>query len=589
MMRNLLRSSEHSPRLNGGDRLVMWLVTAVYAVFTLLNLGTLSFPQTVWSSTAGERAVVDLGEERDVSAVWFNGNIAIGRMLLTADDGNNLEYEQVYGEMFSWRKKPVSFHTRYIGLNVLSGDIALNEIAFLDETGARIPASIQDPVGSQSALLDENDTVPEAASYYNGMIFDEIYHARTAYEFIHGMSVYEWTHPPLGKALISLGIRVFGMTPFGWRVVPALLGAGLLPVIFLLGKRFFRRRDHAFLAQALMALDTMHFTQTRIATVDVFIVFFILWMFFFMTDHLRADYLHDPMKKLLLPLGACGVSFGLGVASKWTGLYAGAGLAVLFFSNLIQAGIRAGRKGEGRLFWTRTWKILLFCIGFFIVIPCLIYFFSYLPFYRYESARRPDVPFGLKEALQILIQQQKSMYGYHSGLTATHLCQSAWYEWPFAERSVWFYFGSSGNMVSSISSFGSPAVWWISAVGALALLVEAIFGRMGKDPVYRKKAAWILLIAVAANLFPWMLVTRCTFQYHYFPTIPFVVLAAVLLLQHLEERGEIPGWGKWCWLGLAALYFLLLLPAASGIPMPRLYARFIEYVLPAGVIFHGAV
>ena len=101
--------------------------------------------------------------------------------------------------------------------------------------------------------------------------------------------------------------------------------------------------------------------------------------------------------------------------------------------------------------------------------------------------------------------------------------------------------------------------------------------------------AWILLIAVAANLFPWMLVTRCTFQYHYFPTIPFVVLAAVLLLQHLEERGEIPGWGKWCWLGLAALYFLLLLPAASGIPMPRLYARFIEYVLPAGVIFHGAV
>ena len=96
------------------------------------------------------------------------------------------------------------------------------------------------------------------------------------------------------------------------------------------------------------------------------------------------------MKKLLLPLGACGVSFGLGVASKWTGLYAGAGLAVLFFSNLIQAGIRAGRKGEGRLFWTRTWKILLFCIGFFIVIPCLIYFFSYLPFYRYESARRPN-------------------------------------------------------------------------------------------------------------------------------------------------------------------------------------------------------
>ena len=337
-----------------------------------------------------------------------------------------------------------------------------------------------------------------------------------------------------------------------------------------------------------MALDTMHFAQTRIATVDVFIVFFVLWMFFFMTDHLRTDLLHDSMKKVLVPLGACGISFGLGVASKWTGLYAGAGLAVLFFANLIRTGIQAGKEEE-RLFWRRTWKILLFCVVFFIVIPCAIYFLSYLPFYRYESARHPELPYGLKEAFQTILQQQESMFGYHSGLTATHMCQSAWYEWPFAERSVWFYFGSSGDLVSSISSFGSPAVWWISAVGALCLMVEAIFGRLKKDPDHRKKAALVLLVAAAANLFPWMLVSRCTFQYHFFPTLPFMIYSAVLLLQHLEERREVPAWGKWCWLGLAAVYFLLLIPAASGLPMPRVYARFIEYVLPTGVIFHGAV
>ena len=29
--------------------------------------------------------------------------------------------------------------------------------------------------------------------------------------------------------------------------------------------------------------------------------------------------------------------------------------------------------------------------------------------------------------------------------------------------------------------------------------------------------------------------------------------------------------------------------AASGLPMAKEYARFIEYVLPTGVIFHGAV
>ena len=588
-MRNNLHAGNRSAELDRGDRILLWALTLFYALFSLLNLGTLTFPQSVWHAASAETVTVDLGETRDVSAVWFNGNIAVGKLVLLADDGTVFEYEQSYGEMFTWRKKAVEFHTRTVRLSAVSGDIALNEIAFLDAEGHRIDAVILDPSEAQTALLDEQDTVPESADYFNGMYFDEIYHARTAYEFIHGMNPYEWTHPPLGKSLISLGIRVFGMTPFGWRVVPALLGAGMLPVVFLLGKRLFRRRDYAFLGAALLAVDTMHFAQTRIATVDVFIVFFILWMYLFMVDFLRTDLLHDSPKKVFLPLGACGVSFGLGVASKWTGLYAGVGLAVLFFAHLIVQGADAYRNGEQRLFWRRTWGLILFCIGFFVLLPGVIYFLSYLPFYGYQKALHPEKPYGLREAFRTIVQQQESMYSYHSRLTATHLCQSAWYEWPFAERSVWFYFGSNGTRVSNISSFGNPAVWWISAVGALCLGTEALFRRLRNDPVWRKSAAVVLLIAILANLLPWMLVTRCTFQYHYFPTLPFMILAAVLLLQHLEERGEVPAWGKWCWLALAAVYFLLLLPAASGLPMAKEYARFIEYVLPSGVIFHGAV
>ena len=120
-------------------------------------------------------------------------------------------------------------------------------------------------------------------------------------------------------------------------------------------------------------------------------------------------------------------------------------------------------------------------------------------------------------------------------------------------------------------------------------MTETIAGRMKPDPGYRKKALWILLAAIAANYLPWVLVPRCTFQYHYFPTVPFVILCGVLLLQHLEEGEEVsPRW-KWRWLILAAVFFLLLLPACSGLPMPRLYARFLEYVLPAGNLFHGAI
>ena len=587
-MRKLLSPGERSPLLDRNDRTLMWAVTLVFTVFTLLDLGTLRFPQTVWTAGTGQVATLDLGETRDVSALWFNGNIAVGKLLVTADDGTTYEYSQAYGEMFSWRRKQVSFHTRYLRLELVSGDVSLNELAVFDPDGRQIPVHILEP--ESAALADEQDTVPENPGYFNGMYFDEIYHARTAYEFLHTMSVYEWTHPPLGKAIIALGIVLFGMTPFGWRVMPALFGAAMLPIVYILGKRFFRRRDYAFLGMSLFALDTMHFAQTRIATVDVFIVFFILLMYLFMVDYLRLEAEDQPLKKTLVPLGACGVSFGLGTASKWTGLYAGVGLAVLFFAHIIGAGIAAKHAGKLRDWWARTWRTILFCCVFFLLIPVAIYFLSYIPFYRYELSRRPDVhALGVREMLDILIHQQESMFKYHSGLTATHMCQSTWYEWPFTARSVWFFSGSKGELFSSISSFGSPAVWWVSAVGTLCFVVEALFGRTRTDPDYRKKALIVLLVAIAANYVPWTFVPRCTFQYHFFPTLPFMLLAGVMLLQHLEERGEVPGWGKWCWLGVAAVYFLLLLPACSGLPMPRLYARFLEYVLPTGILFHGAV
>ena len=63
-----------------------------------------------------------------------------------------------------------------------------------------------------------NKTASMRIPAFDGDVFDEIYHARTAYEHILGMKPYENSHPPLGKLFISLGILAFGMNPFGWRI-----------------------------------------------------------------------------------------------------------------------------------------------------------------------------------------------------------------------------------------------------------------------------------------------------------------------------------------------------------------------------------
>ena len=291
-MQEIFSSKERSTRLDRGDKRLMWALTLIYMVFTLLNLGTLSFPTSVWTAQSGAAVRIDLGAEYDVVEIWTNGNIAEGSAVFTGDDGSTAEYTQKYATMFTWRTQTAAMHTRYITLQCTAGKVSLNEIAFFDAAGNRLPAVIAAGTTEGAALLDEPDTVPDEPSYLNGMYFDEIYHARTSYEFLHTMSVYEWTHPPLGKILIMLGVVLFGMKPFGWRVVPALFGAAMLPVFFTLAKRLFRRRDLAFLAAALLALDTMHFTQTRIATVDVFILFFIL-LDGSVHDRLYPDGLHE--------------------------------------------------------------------------------------------------------------------------------------------------------------------------------------------------------------------------------------------------------------------------------------------------------
>ena len=126
-------------------------------------------------------------------------------------------------------------------------------------------------------------------------MFDEVYHARTAYEMLHRLPIYENTHPPLGKYLMSLGIRIFGMTPFGWRIV-------------------------AF-TSALMIFDFMHFTLSRIGTIDVIVAFFILLTFYLMYLVL------EELKK--------GLSFRVCVLMVLNGVSAGAAMASTFGNPVI--------------------------------------------------------------------------------------------------------------------------------------------------------------------------------------------------------------------------------------------------------------
>ena len=87
-------------------------------------------------------------------------------------------------------------------------------------------------------------------------------------------------------------------------------------------KRLFGGYAVPALGTVVFATDFMHFVQTRIATIDTYGVFFILLMYWFLYIWLEEE------KPWALALS--GVFFGLGAASKWICLYAGAGLGLLW-------------------------------------------------------------------------------------------------------------------------------------------------------------------------------------------------------------------------------------------------------------------
>ena len=83
--------------------------------------------------------------------------------------------------------------------------------------------------------------------------------------------------------------------------------------------------------------------------------------------------------------------------------------------------------------------------------------------------------------------------------------------------------------------------------------------------------------------------TRCVFLYHFFATVPFLLLSTVYLFFLLEQENRRIAWIKWAWLGLAVVYFVLLYPAISGLPTSYGYAGLLANVLPASILYYGWV
>ncbi|MDR0220438.1 MAG: phospholipid carrier-dependent glycosyltransferase [Lachnospiraceae bacterium] len=553
--------------MNKRDCITMSVLTLAFAVMAFYRLGSFAIPQSGYEATGENRTItLDFGEDVSLNRlVVFPGRLGFFGDFYMREDGG-AEWVLLKGDVevarpYSWGLVPLPGRFRYLRLEARNMTANFNEMVFIDYLERRLmPVNAAD----YPALFDEQGLYDRYLShtYYNVTIFDEAFYARAAYDYINGLPPGETAHPPLGKSIISLGSRAFGMNPFGWRSMAAVFGIMTVPLMYAFAKALLSNSFAATATAALLVFDCMHFTLSRIGTIDTIAGFWILLMYYLFWRYLQmngrlttaptTDVVASPHKfpRSYLPLALCGLVFGLAAATKWTGLFAGAGLALLFLYHLIKH-----RPPQIK-------RLLAFCTVFFVVLPALIYVLSFRPVVA-------DPPVG--GLLATAADYTKQMFAYHTAREYRDNVYSLFYEWPFVWRPMLYISEPLDfTFISSVNLLGNPAIWWFG----LPCLVFCLYRALRK----KDAPAGFLVTAYLAQYLPWFFKTDVTFIYHYYPATLFMLPAIGYTLDAVARAKQ---WGRtavYGYLAVAAAVFVIFYPVTSGQPATFFYQTGLEWL-----------
>ena len=367
-------------------------------------------------------------------------------------------------------------------------------------------------------------------NYPSGYVFDEVYHAFTAKEYVLGHKVaweywttpppnvaYEWTHPPFAKEVMASSMYLLNtMDAWAYRLPNALMGVLSVFLVYLIGKRLFKKEAIALISALIFSLDGLNFVQSRTGMNDIYFTSF----YFFLK------------KRFIISA----IILGLSLASKWTAVYTiGIYFVLLLFID---------RKEKEFFSFRNLPKIL-----YYLIIPPLIYLASYIPFFLQSHSL-----IQFKE-----LQQQ--MWWYHTGLKATHDYTSPWWSWPLNLYPVWYFVDYHDNeTISNIFASGNPMIFWMGT-GAIIISIWEYFKT-------KNKALLIALLGFFGFWLPWALSPRIMFLYHYTPSVPFLSLLLGYQIGQLNEDKSYRT-SLILTLALIILGFIFIYPMLIGIPLPK--------------------
>lgn len=424
------------------------------------------------------------------------------------------------------------------------------------------------------------------------VVFDEAHFGLYATKYLSAQYYFD-IHPPIGKMLFALFGRIGGVQPgfnfavdsnygefnfVALRFLSAFLGSVLILLIYFFVKELGLNRKTSFFASFLVLFDNAILVQSRLILLDIILLFFIffsLYLFFF----LRKKKLFS--KKWYLFHILCGISIGIAISIKWTGIGA---LGIIWLFQVLRGN-----------FFSKTKKyIILRCI-FLLALPLLVYFLGFvLHFFLLPNPCLENCGYVMEEAKSITLppgfhplnippegnifskvfQDNKQMFLGSLGLRAAFYYQSDWYGWPFMVRPIQYTQKLQDSKVSYIYFLGNPAVWWMSFGGLLAtiyLIFKSFFQRFPfkVSQNFCSKYIDVLFLGYFVYFFPFAAIERFMLPYHYLPALLFsIIIFAIFLDSIFSFVSEKKAWIIYISLMLVIfICFLYFAPLTYGIPL----------------------
>ena len=555
--------------LNRKSWLIPLLMTIAYAIISSVNLAQISGnPSATWDGNYKSKSITFIFDKpTELSSIRYFLGLSNGKFKVSAqiESGANLQVMKVDTSSFpppvyQWNSIMFNknFSIKQLIFSIESPNVEFKQFALFDNSGKlvtnyKISMSYNNTTDKVNTLFATAE-IPKnyAPSIKSSIVYDEMYYAITAYQYINHIPLYATNHPPLGTLIIALGILIFGMNPLGWRIMAYLCGIIIIPLIYYFAKKIFKSNRAAIFATLLLMFDFMHFTINRYALIDSMVTLFICAEYLMLFCYIENQKLAK-LSSAQNNLWGIALFFALALATKWIALFSLAALIpIIIYYEFFHSNERINKQNS-----QFKSALKLVCLSVFVVI---LYSSSFIPQYltQYES----------NNFANFIIQQHLAMWQYHTGFAVTHHHQfeSQWWSWPLMLRpqQIYIWINLITKQSASVVLMGNPAIWWFSIVAIMLMAINFI-----------KTRSWqlgFILLAIASQYLPYMFLKRTSFIYYLYSVTPFMILAITWALDAALKRPE-KSLKKlvWIYLLLVIGLFILFYPAISGLEIHRDY------------------